>query len=105
MNYQLEGTIEKIGDVQTFKNDFKKVELILKTEEGDYSNSIKFETLNKVALKVCDSLKVGQKINAVFSIRGSEYNGKYYNNLVMFSWDALNEDALDSVDVLNESPY
>ncbi len=104
MSYQLEGTVEKIGEVQTFKNDFKKVELILKTNEGEYSNLIKFEALNKVAMKVTDSLEEGQHISASFSIRGNEFNGKYYNNLVMYKWDALNEGALDSVEVLNEIP-
>jgi len=105
MSYQLEGTIEKIGDVQKFKNDFTKVEVIVKKVDGEYENMIRFETVNKVAERVVENLKVGQKIKAQFDLRGNEYKGKFYTNLVMYKWDVLNEDALNTIDVMDEAPY
>tara|TARA_R110002020_G_scaffold454636_1_gene670502 strand:- start:448 stop:777 length:330 start_codon:yes stop_codon:yes gene_type:complete len=89
MSYELTGKVIKIGEMQTFKNDFTKVEVVIEVVNGDYTDPIKVETFKKVATRVVESLNVGDEINATFSLKGSEYNGRYYTNLSMYKWETI----------------
>ena len=74
---QLEGTIEKIMETQTFDSGFQKREFIVNTG-GDYPQKVKFEvTKDKCFTASCTKWfncnKVGDVVNVSFNIRGSEY--------------------------------
>tara|TARA_R100001244_G_scaffold86809_2_gene66207 strand:- start:6715 stop:7059 length:345 start_codon:yes stop_codon:yes gene_type:complete len=97
MSYELTGKVIKIGEIQTFKNDFTKVDVIIEVVSGDYTNPIKLETYKKVAARVVESLNVGDEITAQFSLKGSEYNEKYYTNLTLYKWDVISASELESV--------
>ena len=78
--YELKGTVKEILDLQTFQSGFTKREFVVTTEDGKYSNDIKFETVrDKTSL--LDGLSKGDSVNVAFDIRGNEYNGRYYVNL------------------------
>ncbi|MEJ2247997.1 MAG: DUF3127 domain-containing protein [Acidobacteriota bacterium] len=64
------------------------------SEDGKYSQDINLEFLqDKVSL--LDSISVGQEIKVFFDIRGREYNGRYFNNLVGWKIEGK-EGAADS---------
>ena len=78
--YELSGTVKEILDLQTFQSGFTKREFVVTTEDGKYSNDIKFETVrDKTSL--LDSISKGDTVNVAFDILGNEYNGRYYVNL------------------------
>tara|TARA_R100000657_G_C4558410_1_gene28404 strand:+ start:12 stop:347 length:336 start_codon:yes stop_codon:yes gene_type:complete len=87
MSYELKGTLIHKGELMTFKNDFKKIELVVETS-GKYPQTIKLEAIKDNAVKVDSQLKLGSRLDLMFDVRGNEYNGKYYNNLVMYKWEA-----------------
>ncbi|MDB4673741.1 DUF3127 domain-containing protein [Verrucomicrobiales bacterium] len=78
--YELSGTVKEILDLQTFQSGFTKREFVVTTEDGKYSNDIKFETVrDKTSL--LDGISKGDTVNVTFDVRGNEYNGRYYVNL------------------------
>ena len=91
MSFELKGTIIHKGEVMTFKNDFKKIEIVVETK-GKYPQKVKLEVLKDNAVKVDSQLKVGSILDLKFDVKGNEYNGKYYNNLVMYKWEDITED-------------
>lgn len=81
MSYELTGKIKLIQETQTFNSGFTKREMVVTVEEGNYPQDINLEFL-KDKISLLDSLSVGQTVTVSFDIRGREYNGRYFNNLV-----------------------
>jgi len=91
MAYDLTGKVKLIQEPQTFSSGFTKREVVVTVEDGKYPQDINLEFLqDKVSL--LDNLTEGQEIKVFFDIRGREYNGKYFNNLV--GWKIESEDAV-----------
>jgi len=81
MAYDLTGKVKLIQEPQTFASGFTKREVVVTVEDGKYPQDINLEFLqDKVSL--LDNLSEGQEIKVFFDIRGREYNGRYFNNLV-----------------------
>lgn len=81
MAYDLSGKVKLIQEAQTFASGFTKREMVVTVEDGKYPQDISVEFLqDKVAL--LDSLSEGAEVTISFDIRGREYNGRYFNNLV-----------------------
>lgn len=81
MAYELSGKVKLIQDPQTFASGFTKREVVVTVEDGKYPQDINLEFLqDKVSL--LDNLAEGQEVKVSFDIRGREYNGRYFNNLV-----------------------
>lgn len=81
MAYELTGKVKLIQDPQTFNSGFTKREMVVTVEEGKYPQDINLEFVqDKAAL--LDSVQPGQQVTVFFDIRGREYNGRYFNNLV-----------------------
>lgn len=80
MNYKFEGDIKVIMDVQSFDSGFKKREIVI-TSDDQYPQDIKFEFL-KDDVDMLKSFKPNERVIIDFSLRGNEYNGKYYSNLI-----------------------
>jgi len=81
-HYKFEGEVKQIMDLRTFESGFKKREIVLTSDE-QYPQDVKFEFL-KDDVDMLTSIKPNQRVIISFSIRGNEYNGKFYNNLVAF---------------------
>ncbi|MBU0677680.1 MAG: DUF3127 domain-containing protein [Verrucomicrobia bacterium] len=81
MAYELTGKIKLIQEPQSFSSGFTKREIVVTVEEGKYPQEISFEFL-KDKVSLLDSLSAGQTVRVSFDIRGREYNGRYFNNLV-----------------------
>jgi hypothetical protein len=95
MKYELTGAVRLIHDTQTFASGFTKREFVVETEDGKYPQLIKLE-LVKDSVKHLDGIKVNDVVNVSFNIRGSEYNGKHYVNLVAWKLTATGETAQPS---------
>ena len=79
-NFEMEGTVKMIGEVQSFASGFTKREFVVEVEDGKFPQAIKFECLKEKATLI-DDYSVGDSVKVFFDIRGNEYNGKYYVNL------------------------
>ena len=87
MSYELTGKVKLVQDPQTFSSGFTKREMVVTVEDGKYSQDISLEFLqDKVSL--LDGVTEGQEIKVFFDIRGREYNGRYFNNLVGWKIEA-----------------
>jgi len=80
-NFQITGKIHRIGDVQTFGSGFTKREFVVEVEDGKYPQLVKFEAV-KDNVAALDGLRVGAEVSVSFNLRGNEYNGKFFTNLV-----------------------
>ncbi len=95
MAYELKGKIKLIQDPQTFASGFTKRELVVTVEDGKYPQEINLEFLqDKVSL--LDDLSEGQEVNVSFDIRGHEYNGRYFNNLIGWRVEVIAEESAAS---------
>lgn len=93
MAYELTGKVKLIQDPQTFSSGFTKRGIVVTVEDGKFPQDINLEFLqDKVSL--LDSVSEGQEIKVFFDIRGREYNGRYFNNLVGWKIEGK-EDAVD----------
>jgi hypothetical protein len=79
-NFELEGTIKLINEVQTFASGFSKREFVVEVEDGKYPQMVKFECV-KEKTALTDGLNTGDPVKVTFDIRGNEYNGRYFVNL------------------------
>ena len=79
-NFEMEGTVKVINEVQSFASGFSKREFVVEVEEGKFPQSIKFECLKEKTTMI-DDYSVGDSVKVFFDIRGNEYNGKYYVKL------------------------
>jgi hypothetical protein len=81
---ELQGKIIKVGDTQTFGNDFTKRELVIKTDE-QYPQSISIDLLkDKGAL--LDAYRLGDNVKVGINIGGREWvnpqgETKYFNSI------------------------
>lgn len=99
-DYNLTGTIKLLNDMQTFESGFKKREFVV-TTQGEYSQDIKLEALKDNADKLAN-FKVGDTVVVNFDIRGNEYNGKYYNNLI--AWKIAMTSVTNFEGIKQENP-
>ena len=89
-----------LNDMQTFESGFKKREFVV-TTQGEYSQDIKLEALKDNADKLAN-FKVGDTVVVNFDIRGNEYNGKYYNNLI--AWKIAMTSVTNFEGIKQENP-
>ncbi|WP_027376922.1 DUF3127 domain-containing protein [Kaistella palustris] len=81
---ELQGTIKKISDIQTFASGFQKREMVLLTEE-QYPQPINIEFLQEKG-DLLNNLKEGDKVKVAINIRGREWTSpqgevKYFNSI------------------------
>ena len=79
--YEARGKVKVIFETQTFASGFTKREMVITTAEDRYPQDIKFEFV-KEKTDLLNDVTEGQDVSVNFDIRGNEYNGKYYVNLV-----------------------
>ena len=81
---ELQGTVKKITEVQTFASGFQKRELVLLTEE-QYPQPINIEFLQDKS-DLVNQYKEGEKVKVSINIRGREWTSpqgevKYFNSI------------------------
>ena len=63
----------KIGDVQTFANDFRKLEFIVRDDSGQYPQELQFNILKDKIDDFIKYNKVGDRVNVVFNLNGRSW--------------------------------
>ena len=81
MAYDITGKVKVIQEAQTFGSGFTKREIVLTVEDGKYPQDINLEFVQDSVAKL-DAVNVGDEVTVTFDVRGREYNGRYFNNLV-----------------------
>mmetsp|Transcript_24107 Transcript_24107/g.37857 ORF Transcript_24107/g.37857 Transcript_24107/m.37857 type:complete len:167 (+) Transcript_24107:143-643(+) len=81
--FELEGTIKHIGEVQTFPSGFSKREFVIQTDEV-YAQDVKFEVY-KDKCSMLNEYALEDKVHVSFNIKGNNWQGKYYVNLNVLS--------------------
>lgn len=84
MSFEVEGRLHKKFDTAQVTDSFKKREFVVETEDGAYTQLIKFQLTQSNCDKL-DSFEEGNPIKVTFSLKGREYNkgGEtlYFTNL------------------------
>ncbi|MBP1165091.1 hypothetical protein JOE44_001975 [Chryseobacterium sp. PvR013] len=89
---ELQGTIKKIGNTETFASGFQKREFILLTQE-QYPQPVSIEIMgNKI--DILDTFKEGDNVNVGINIQGREWISpqgeiKYFNSIVAWKIQKL----------------
>jgi len=81
---ELQGTIKKIFETQTFASGFQRREMVLLTEE-QYPQPISIEFLSD-KISLLDNVKEGENVKVGINIRGREWTNpqgevKYFNSI------------------------
>jgi hypothetical protein len=94
MPFKIEGRIKVVQEPRKFSSGFVKREFVVTVDDGKYPQDISLEVMqDKVAL--LDDLRIGDEVSVAFDIRGREYNGRHFNNLV--AWNIRKEGAAPPV--------
>lgn len=80
MSNSIEGKVLKVSDVITVSDKFKKRLLLIETD-GQYPQKIKFE-FHQDRVDLLNEVQTDHMYKVSFDIRGNEWEGKVYNNLV-----------------------
>jgi len=111
MSNTISGKIVKIGEVQEFSSGSRKVQFVIKNDEGynDQEQVFAFDLFAGASKpeKLDNFLKynqVGSEVDVSFNIKCNEYKGKYYTNLDAWRVDQQSNDSADTDDVLDEEP-
>ena len=99
MAYDITGKVKVIQEAQTFGSGFTKREIVLTVEDGKYPQDINLEFVQDSVAKL-DAVNEGDTVTVTFDVRGREYNGRYFNNLV--GWK-INVDAAGVAPVVDEN--
>jgi len=89
MSYDLTGVIRHIEPEQTFASGFSKREFVVTTDDK-YPQDIKLEFVKDKTVQL-DDYQPGDRVRVAFNIRGNEYQGRFYVNLVAWKIDADGE--------------
>ncbi len=79
MAFETTGTLHKVFDTETKKNNFQVRNFVLKTE-GQYPQLVKFQ-LTQDRCDLMNNFSEGNQLKVYFDIRGTEWNGNYITNL------------------------
>lgn len=81
---ELQGTVKKLGETQTFASGFQKRELVLLTEE-QYPQPIQIDFLSD-KIDLLNNVSEGESVKIGINIRGKEWTNpqgevKYFNSI------------------------
>lgn len=77
---EITGTIKLLGNSEKVSDKLTKLQVVVTTDE-QYPQDISIDFLND-KVDLLKNFKVGNKVIIGINLRGREYNGKYYNNIV-----------------------
>lgn len=105
---ELQGTIKKIFDTQSFPSGFQKREMVLLTQE-QYPQPISIEFLSE-KIMLLDSVSEGDAVKVGINIRGREWTNpqgevKYFNSITAWRMEKLSENSYEPTQATpSESP-
>lgn len=106
---EINGTVKKVNDIQTFASGFQKREMILLTNET-YPQPISIEFL-KDKISLLDDLKLNDEVTVHINLRGSEFQPKdggavrYFNSIVGWKIDKATATTQQPAPVATSNPF
>ncbi len=93
---ELQGTVKKIGETQTFASGFQKRELVILTDE-QYPQPILIEFLSD-KIDLLQNVKEGESVKVGINIRGREWTNpqgevKYFNSITGWRLEKVSGEA------------
>ena len=93
---ELNGTVKKIGETQTFASGFQKRELVLLTEE-QYPQPIQIDFLSD-KIDLLNNVSEGESVKIGINIRGREWTNpqgevKYFNSITGWRLEKVSGEA------------
>ena len=76
---KIEGELIKIAPVEKISEKFSKQQIVVKTLD-QYPQEVAFDVLEKNFERV-EGLKLGDKLEVSFNVKGREWQGRYFVNL------------------------
>lgn len=81
--YKFNGQLRERSEIQEVGKT-TKLEFVIHDNSSKWENFAKFEIYGDNIQKVKD-LNLNDKVEVTFNVRGRQYNGKFYTNLVAFN--------------------
>lgn len=99
--------IIKIGELKTFANDFKVVEFVVKTDDGEYPQLLTLQSTGDKAENLLKYNKVGQRVDCSINLRGRSWTSpegevKYFNTIEAWKVMKAGDDFKPEVAVVEE---
>ena len=93
---ELQGTVKKLSEIQTFASGFQKREMVLLTQE-QYPQPINIEFLSE-KISLLDNVSEGDEVKVGINIRGREWTNpqgevKYFNSIVGWRVEKVYDNA------------
>ena len=93
---ELQGTVKKIGETQTFSSGFQKREMVILTQE-QYPQPINIEFLSD-KINLLDTVKEGESVKVGINIKGREWTNpqgefKYFNSIIGWRLEKVSGEA------------
>lgn len=90
--FTVEGTIKEIAEEQVFPSGFSKREFVVTVPDDKYPQDIKFDALKDRA-SILNGFEKGQDVAVTFDLRGREYNGRHFVDLVAWKLESKQSDG------------
>lgn len=114
---ELQGTVKKISETQTFASGFQKKEMVILTQE-QYPQPINIEFLSD-KINLLDNITEGENVKVGINIRGREWvspqgETKYFNSITGWRIEKVFDNASEPTQatapqsaspVSNENPF
>lgn len=91
MNFEIEGVLHKLYEIESKTASFQTREFVL-TTDGQYPQYVKFQAVQD-RCTILDGYKEGERIKVSFDLRGREWQGKYFTNLNAWKVDKVSANA------------
>ena len=109
--YKIRGKIINVEDqeINTQKGDFLKKLITIEETETGFNHVQQFEIFGEESIKKIEhsqKLSQGHYVNIDFYIKSREYNGKFYNTLMVKEVRIEDNSAIENIaNDLNKTPF
>ena len=104
---ELQGTVKKIFEIQSFPSGFQKREMVILTQE-QYPQPISIEFLSE-KINLLDHISEGDQVKIGINIRGREWTNpegqvKYFNSITGWRLEKISETSPEPVQAASAAP-
>lgn len=104
MSLKIKGFIKKIMPTEVVGDSFQKRVIVVETDtDTKYPQEVPFE-LHQDRCALADAYSEGQQVEVFFNLRGREWNGKYFANIVAWKLAPLSPLAKQNSAPLAKTP-
>ena len=104
---ELQGTVKKIFEIQSFPSGFQKREMVILTQE-QYPQPISIEFLSE-KISLLDHISEGDQVKIGINIRGREWTNpegqvKYFNSITGWRLEKISETSPEPAQAASAAP-